>query len=136
MKNSTTTTTTANSTMTFEEYVSFDKKCSNPANLQWKDRVIEQTEVLYGTKKMLTDLEYEINKMIERHHRLTCLINFDRMYKRDKKFGPYVELIAESNSVTMFPVHEVKLSRFEQEIKELNIELKLLFNLRMKEIIK
>jgi hypothetical protein len=113
-------------TMTYEEYVIFDKKCSAPANLEWKDIVIETP---------LTDLEYEINKMIERHHRLTCLVNYDRMWKRDKKFG-VVDLIQKSHNVKMFPVEEVRLKRLEKVINELNIELKLLFNLRMKEIIK
>ena len=122
-------------TMTYEEYVIFDKKCSAPANLQWKDRVIETTEVLYGTKKTLTDLEYEINDMCNTHHRLTCLVNYDRMWKRDKKFG-VVDLVQKSNSVKMFPVDEVRLNTLEKVINELNIELKLLFNLRMKKIIK
>ena len=136
MKNSTAPSTTTKTTMTFEEYVIFDKKCSAPANLQWKDRVIEQSEVLYGRIKMLTELEYEINKMIEKHHRLTCLINFDRMYKRDKKFGKYVDLIPQSHSVKMFPQSDTQLNNAKRRVEELNIGLTLLFNLRMKEIIK
>ena len=119
-------TETKKTTMNFEQYVIFEKKCSSPANLQWNDRLMEDPR---------TDLDNEINNMINTYTRFKCLVNYDRMWKRDKKFG-VVDLVQKSNSVKMFPVHEVRLNRLEKVINELNIELKLLFNLRMKKIIK
>ena len=122
-------TETKKTTMNFEQYVIFEKKCSSPANLQWNDRLMENPR---------TDLDNEINNMINTHTRLKCLVNFDRMFKRNGKFGKDVDLIIEpkSNSVKMFPQNEKQLFNANKRINELNIGLNLLFNLRMKKIIK
>ena len=110
-------TETKKTTMNFEQYVIFEKKCSSPANLQWNDRLMEDPR---------TDLDNEINNMI------------NTMFKRNGKFGKHVDLIIEpkSNSVKMFPQNEKQLFNANKRINELNIGLNLLFNLRMKTIIK
>tara|TARA_R110000850_G_scaffold269764_1_gene402241 strand:+ start:9105 stop:9524 length:420 start_codon:yes stop_codon:yes gene_type:complete len=122
-------TETKKTTMNFEQYVIFQKQCSSPANLQWIDKLMENPR---------TDLDNEINNMINTHTRLKCLVNFDRMFKRNGKFGKDVDLIIEpkSNSVKMFPQNEKQLFNANKRINELNIGLNLLFNLRLKTIIK
>ena len=114
-----TTTATPKTTMTFEQYV------------DWKFTDWCEEKIINPTTK----LEIEINSIIDFNHRLNCMLEFNRMFKRNKKFGRNVTLISKSNNVTMFPMNENQVYNADKTTNEQHIQLKTLFNLRAKKII-